>query len=787
MAERHSLRTRISEFTHELGASSPDSMDDCVLQGLERIVQSSGADRVSWYDLDADLSRLVRSYTASVPGSPASPDIIFAGQIPSFAARLTKGETIVLHSLNDLPRKANQDRSFLENLGIRSVVIVPSTYGATRKGILAMASYSRSGSWTRSAANQLPLVANMISVSLERKDAQDATTESEGRFRHLFEQAPLGMAVETLDGKIVHVNNAFQAMTGYSEQEIQGLGCARMSHPDDAVAEEKLFRELQQDVRPWYVIEKRFFRKDGSQMWGRVSVSFLTRKNGNTPLVMGMVSDITARKIAEEQLCASEARLTSTLEVLSSRIAILDEFGTILSANANWRKFARELPPESPNLDTGANLFQASQNKSECGELAGEVTEKARLLLQSEDPQAASLRKCAIGSKDWWFRIAMSKFHENGRPRIVVSCEDVTGLMLAQEELAQNQERLSLALEASKTGTWDWNISSGKIRWTDNRLVFAEEQNDFSGDFSDVLALIHPEDRQTVEDIAVQALRSRGDTFSAQFRIAGAADSTRWILAKGKISRDQEGRAIRVLGVDVDITELKQRDQELQRLAARLIEAHEEERKRISRELHDDIGQRVSLLACELEVRQQSLAKARQSNESLQIVKLQVQAEELASDIHELSHELHSSKLQLCGLELALRDLCDRHSQSHQIQIKLSTENISPEMPPEIALCLFRIAQEALANAVRHAVASVISIRAAENSGKLRLTVKDNGVGFNPSLRSTGIGLTSMRERLRLIGGTLHVKSAIGEGTEITAEACVPETTAPKSAIAKSA
>jgi PAS domain S-box-containing protein len=690
--------------------------------------------------------------------------------------------------LNDLPRKAEQDRSFLESLGIRSVVITPSTYDARRKGILAIASYSRTGNWIRSAADQFPFVANMICVSLERKDAQDATNDSEERFRHLFEQAPVGMAVESLDGEILHVNKAFQAMTGYSEEEIQRLGCARMSHPDDAIAEERLFGELRQGLRPWYAIEKRFFRRDGSQMWGRVSVSFLTRKNGNTPLVMGMVSDITARKLAEEQLCASEARLTSTLEVLSSRIAILDEAGTILSANANWRKFARELPAGSPNLDVGANLFQVShENESECEQLTAKVKEKARFLLQSDDPQMSSLNKFNIGGRDWWFRIAMSKFHESGRPRIVLSCEDVTGLMRAQEDLAQNQERLSLALEASKTGTWDWNISSGKVRWTDNRLVFAEEQNDFSGDFSEILELIHPEDRQTVEDLAVQALRSRGDTFSAQFRIAGPGGATRWVLAKGKISRDEQGRPIRVLGVDVDITELKQRDQELQRLAARLIEAHEEERKRISRELHDDIGQRVSLLACELEVRQQSLAKGKQANESLQIVKLQVQAEELASDIHELSHELHSSKLQLCGLELALRDLCDRHSQNHPIQIKLSTENISPEMAPEIALCLFRIAQEGVANAIRHAAPSVISIRAAENSGKLRLTIKDDGRGFDPSVQSKGIGLTSMRERLRLIGGTLRVKSSPGEGTEITAEASVPEMTAPRTAIAKSA
>jgi PAS domain S-box-containing protein len=433
------------------------------------------------------------------------------------------------------------------------------------------------------------------------------------------------------------------------------------------------------------------------------------------------------------------------------------------------------MPEAHPDLRIGANLFsiQAEGNQG-WPDMFHVLAKEAESLLSGGDTREQLLQRCQIGDSESWIRTVMTRFEENGAIRVVVSCQDVTELMSAKDELARNQERLHMALEASHTGTWEWDIAKRNVRWTDNQgLIFDEDKREFVGDYRDLLLLVHPEDRHIVESTANEAFHG-GDSLSVQFRILDRQGAVHWILAKGKISRDGEGNAVRMIGVNVDITEIKRRDQELQKLASRLIEAQEEERRRISRELHDDIGQRISLLACELDLRRQALSKLRQNQESAQIVKLQMQAEELATDVHELSHELHSSKLQHCGLETALRDLCEKYHRNHSVAIELVAENVAADLPSELSLCLFRVTQEALANAVRHSQTKTISVFVGQTSGRIRLTVNDAGVGFDPSAQSEGIGLTSMRERLRIVGGTLHVKTSPGAGTAITAEVSVP-------------
>src|SRR5262249_19710503 len=148
---------------------------------------------------------------------------------------------------------------------------------------------------------------------------------------------------------------------------------------------------------------------------------------------------------------------------------------------------------------------------------------------------------------------------------------------------------------------------------------------------------------------------------------------------------------------------------------------------------------------------------------------LRRQAEELASDIHELSHELHSSKLKHLGLRVALKELCRKFGEQNKLQIDAETDLIPENVPPDVALCLFRVAQEALNNACRHGHASHIVLRAKLRNGSLALLIRDNGSGFDGSNSRWGLGLTSMRERLRYVGGDLQVESEPEKGTEIRA------------------
>jgi PAS domain S-box-containing protein len=619
----------------------------------------------------------------------------------------------------------------------------------------------------------LPLLLLAAGIE-EHRQSLSGVAESEDRFRQLLTEASIGIVLESITGGFILVNPAFCSILGYSEREMLKLNCVQLSHPDDLEREAPLVRDLQEGRRHSYQIEKRFFHKNGSEIWGHVSVSLMKSKNGEPPFVIGMLNDVTARKVAERELHASEARLNSTLNVLAAEIAILDGSGEIIAVNTSWRRLAGQTETGPHSAGVGANFLEVCATATgDAAASAREVAIHIQSLLEGDPPQYPLVQHESTSHGESWHLVTMSRFEENGAARIVLSYRDVTDLMRTKEELAQNQESLTLALEATHTMTWQWEFDTGKIRWV-NQQVSSLGKRESESDYSDFVQRIHPSDRKRVNDFVNQTIRE-GDSQTVEFRLPGTDRGTRWILAKGKLFYDRTGRPARMLGVNVDITELRERDSEIHALVGRLIQAQEEERRRISRELHDDIAQRLSLLANEMEMMDQQLSKAGRHAETLQVRKFGQQVSELATDIHHMSHELHSSKLQHLGLKTALRDLCEKISQKHHIRCELHTESLEKELPSDISLCLFRVTQEGLNNVIKHSHATEVFVDVIQIHGKILLTIKDHGVGFDTSTQYSGIGLTSMRERLRLVGGTFLVKSAPNEGTEIIGEVSVPE------------
>ena len=210
----------------------------------------------------------------------------------------------------------------------------------------------------------------------------------------------------------------------------------------------------------------------------------------------------------------------------------------------------------------------------------------------------------------------------------------------------------------------------------------------------------------------------------------------------------------------------------LKELSGRLIHAAEEERQRLARELHDDFGQRLSLLSVGLDLlHHKSPTDGTSFHQGLQ--ELAKDVKELAGDVHNMSHRLHSSKLRLLGLKMALKEVCRQISRQHNIDIQLEADELPWQLSDDLSLCFYRIAQEALNNAVKHSQSKRIDVKLGNSGGRVWMRVKDFGVGFDATARSSGIGLAAMRERLRMVNGSLRVKSSPGVGTELTAEAKV--------------
>jgi len=251
------------------------------------------------------------------------------------------------------------------------------------------------------------------------------------------------------------------------------------------------------------------------------------------------------------------------------------------------------------------------------------------------------------------------------------------------------------------------------------------------------------------------------------------------IVADGKLCtwlaykipfQDASGQRF-VGGIGIDITERKKAREALQTLAGRLIDAQEQERARISRELHDDFSQRLALLGIGLGQLWKKLSAERVA-ERQSVLEMLQGTKELSFDLHTLSHELHSSRLEHVGLVSALAGLCREVSAKHKIEVDFIGPESPTNLPKDVALCLFRVAQEALGNVVKHSRAQSAQVELGGNGSAVTLHVSDSGKGFDPSTQNqdAGIGMIGMSERLRLVGGQLLVKSRPNCGTDIVAE-----------------
>ena len=224
----------------------------------------------------------------------------------------------------------------------------------------------------------------------------------------------------------------------------------------------------------------------------------------------------------------------------------------------------------------------------------------------------------------------------------------------------------------------------------------------------------------------------------------------------------------RVACIFQDITDRKRAEEALSGISRKLIEAQEQERVRIARELHDDIGQRLSLVSVALDQVQRDLPGL-SSEARGQMDDVQQQIGEISTDVQSLSHELHSSKLEYLGLEKGMRSWCKAFGDRQEMEIDFRSHDVPVSPPPEISLCLFRVLQEAVHNAVKHSGTSQAQVQLGQTSGEIHLIVTDFGRGFDmeAAMQGQGLGLTSMRERVRLVNGAIIIQTKPMGGTTI--------------------
>ena len=349
----------------------------------------------------------------------------------------------------------------------------------------------------------------------------------------------------------------------------------------------------------------------------------------------------------------------------------------------------------------------------------------------------------------------------------------------AEAVLRESEERFRVMADTTPSLIWMCD-EEGKVTYLNDRRIAFTGRDPRAGYGDTWTTYIHPDDRKQVQGAFFGSLQSR-QPFSREYRLRRRDGVYRWMFDVAAPRLNGDGSFAGFIGSAIDITEQKLAQETLGSLGGRLLEAQEEERRRIARELHDDISQKLALLAIKL-------AKAnRNLNGSPEVTKahleeIQQHCSEIGRDVQSLSHQLHYSKLDYLGLVNALKAFCRESAQQYDVSIDFRDENVPKKLPNNVALCLFRVAQEALHNAVKYSGIKEFAVEVRATANEVQLMVRDDGAGFDveEAKKTSGLGLLSMHERVHLVRGRFSIQSRPGEGTTIVA-------TVPVSASAPSA
>lgn len=340
----------------------------------------------------------------------------------------------------------------------------------------------------------------------------------------------------------------------------------------------------------------------------------------------------------------------------------------------------------------------------------------------------------------------------------------------ANQTLVESEERFRLVANTAPVMIW----MSGKDKqctyfnrpWLEmtGRTVEQELGNGWAEG-------VHPEDLPRCWETYSQSFDGRV-AFQMEYRLRRRDGEYRWLFDRGVPRFSADGSFVGYIGSCMDVTERKSAEEALSSVGRKLIEAHEEERTWIARELHDDVNQRLALLSVSLETLKPDYPDPN-GGVAIRLEETRTQLRSLSHDIQALSHRLHSSKLDYLGLAAASRGFCKELSERLGVAIEFVADDIPENLSKEVSLCVFRVLQEALQNAVKYSGVRVFWASLLVTSSDLSLTVHDSGCGFDvdDEMSRNGLGLTSMRERMKLANGVFSIESRLGGGTTIRASA----------------
>jgi PAS domain S-box-containing protein len=595
--------------------------------------------------------------------------------------------------------------------------------------------------------------------------------ESEEGFRQLFENAADNLILHD-KGRIIKVNRQACRSLGYTREELLG-----MSLFDIEVGYDKKFLiDLWEKGEDAVTLSGIYRRKDGLTFATEIKAGGITYR-GQT-LRLAAARDVSARKQAEEALQESEKYYRSL-------------FDNMLNGYAYCQiHFEHGRPVDFIFL----NVNKAFGDLTGLKDVIGKKISEAIPGIRESDPEFMEMcgkvaltgipkrAEIYVESLKIWFSISVfSPLKEY----FVAIFDVITERKLAEEALRDREAKYRGVVETSADGFCITDMAGHFLEFNDaytGLLGFSREEL-LNMNVADI------ESQNTPAEIAatIEKVRSAGHAVfetkhrSKDGRIWPAeVNLSYWPIAGGRLFvfvRDITDRKRAEEALRTSEEALRQGKESYRNLAGQLLTAQEAERKRLARELHDDLSQRLAGLAMEAEMLEQQVLP--QGVGAVRLKEMKDKLVTLSIDVHSMSRQLHPSILDDLGLPDAIASECDRFRGKDSIGVDFRAENITKEIPPDVAVCLYRIVQEGLRNISRHGGATEVTISLVGKNDTIRLTIMDNGRGFDPGRvkGKQGLGLDSMKERAYLIGGDFSIESQPGQGTVI--EVLVPLSRSP--------
>jgi PAS domain S-box-containing protein len=592
----------------------------------------------------------------------------------------------------------------------------------------------------------------------ERKQDAEALRKAKEALQTIFDAAPVAILGLDLEGQITNWSSGAEQMFGWDSAETIGRLC--LTVPEDGLVDFRLMIDLVARQGPQtgmvYVRQK----KNRERIHCSISSAPLRDNTGTVTGVMVILEDITELKKHQEELRCSEEQYRELVENINDILYATDAQGTVtyisqaieystgaIPSEIIGRPFSEFIHPE--DLSKIIESFQQSA--------AGQVKPSEFRIFDRS------------GDIHWLRKSSRPVFHGERFVGTRGLLTDITDRKGAEEKLQATNETLRTLIQASPLGIVGVDPSGNVTMW--NRaaeIIFGWSEEELLGG---PLPFVLGEKKDEHRALREKVLRGESSTDVEVRRIRKDGSPVSISLSTGP-TRDAEGRIIGMIEIMADIMDRKQIEEERAELLRRLVTAQEEERRRLSRELHDQMGQSIAALMLGLK----SLGDSGQFQtfQNDQLRQLRELTNQLARDVHHLASSLRPTALDDLGLHTALSNYVEEWADRTNITADFHSNGlIKQRLDQQVETTVYRIVQEALTNVLKHAKAQNVSIIVEHRGNRLMAIVEDDGCGFeadamlNKPASERGLGLLGMRERVSLVGGSLEIESTPGTGTTL--------------------